>query len=183
MYPALTAPMEGRTNWKVFAAVMGGGLAAVGTMTGLVMNGVVAMAADLPIPFTVQASSIDGQQFTLAPSAQTDPAQGAKVVMNGTLTNMTITKQVTIPGLGTFNINISAGGKGTPVQANGMTVFASSLGGDTSFPSGLTMDASTGSLSASQLNMSNATLQVPYLQTNSITLPNMSLSITPASSS
>jgi len=183
MYPEMAMPMEGRTNWKVFAGVMAGGVAGIGALTGMVMNGVVSAAVNLPIPFTVQASSINGTGFSLAPGQVPNQQQGAaQIVMNGTLQNMTITKQINTP-LGTFNINISAGTGSTPVQATGMTVYASSLGGDTSFPQGLAMDASSGTLSGSQLQMSNATLQVPYLSTQSISLPGMSLSITPASSS
>ncbi|SIS85180.1 DUF6230 family protein [Alicyclobacillus vulcanalis] len=183
MYPEMAMPVEGRTNWKVFAGVMAGGVAGIGALTGMLMNGVVSAAVNLPVPFTVQASSINGQSFSLAPGQVPNQQQGAaQIQMNGTLQNMQITKTVNTP-LGTFQISISAGSGQTPVQATGMTVYASSLGGDTSFPNGLTMDASTGSMSASQLNMNNATLNVPYLSTQSITLPGMSLSIQPVSSS
>ncbi|MDI9260391.1 DUF6230 family protein [Alicyclobacillus sendaiensis] len=183
MYPEMAMPMEGRTNWKVFAGVMAGGVAGIGALTGMLMNGVVSAAVNLPVPFTVQASSIQGSSFSLAPGQVPNQQQGAaQIQMNGTLQNMQITKTVNTP-LGTFQISISAGSGSTPVQATGMTVYASSLGGDTSFPSGLTMDASNGSMGASQLQMNNATLQVPYLSTQSITLPGMSLSIQPVSSS
>ncbi|MBF8376780.1 hypothetical protein IW967_02675 [Alicyclobacillus mali] len=183
MYPEMALPMEGRTNWKVFAGVMAGGVAGIGALTGMLMNGVVSAAVNLPVPFTVQASSINGTGFNLAPGQVPNQQQGAaQIQMSGSLQNMTISKTVNTP-LGTFQINISAGSGSTPVQATGMTVYASSLGGDTSFPSGLTMDASSGALSGSQLQMNNATLQVPYLSTQSITLPGMSLSIQPVSGS
>ncbi|MCL6487891.1 MAG: DUF6230 family protein [Alicyclobacillus mali] len=183
MYPEMALPMEGRTNWKVFAGVMAGGVAGIGALTGMLMNGVVSAAVNLPVPFTVQASSINGTGFNLAPGQVPNQQQGAaQIQMNGSLQNMTISKTVST-ALGTFQINISAGSGSTPVQATGMTVYASSLGGDTSFPSGLTMDASSGALSGSQLQMNNATLQVPYLSTQSITLPGMSLSIQPVSGS
>ncbi|WP_367306398.1 hypothetical protein [Alicyclobacillus acidocaldarius] len=63
MYPEMAMPMEGRTNWKVFAGVLAGGVAGIGALTGMVMNGVVSAAVNLPIPFTVQASSINGTGF------------------------------------------------------------------------------------------------------------------------
>lgn len=180
MYPEMAMPMEGRTNWKVFAGVLAGGVAGIGALTGMVMNGVVSAAVNLPIPFTVQASSINGTGFNLAPGQVPNQQQGAaQIVMNGTLQNMKITKQINTP-LGTLQVTISAGTGSTPVQATGMTVYASSLSGDTSFPQGLAMDASSGTLSGSQLQMNNANLQVPYLSTQSISLPGMSLSIGPA---
>ncbi|WP_062309819.1 DUF6230 family protein [Alicyclobacillus sendaiensis] len=183
MYPEMAMPMEGRTNWKVFAGVMAAGVTGIGALTGMLMNGVVSAAVNLPVPFTVQASSIQGSSFSLAPGQVPNQQEGAaQIQMDGTLQDMKITKTVDTP-LGTFQISISAGSGSTPAQATGMTVYASSLGGDTSFPNGLAMDASTGQMQASQLQMSNATLQVPYLSTQSITLPGMSLSIQPVSSS
>jgi hypothetical protein len=181
MYPALTAPVEGRTNWKLFGAVMGGGLAAIGAMTGLVMKGMVALALDIPVTsFEVNAQQIQGSPFSLVPAdPQSDPAQGAKVKMSGDLTGMKITKPIDLTkyGLGKWDVIIQAGGGSTPVHASGMTVYASSLGGDTASFNNLTMDGATSGMSAPNINMQNANLVVPYLSTDSITLPNMSLSI------
>lgn len=173
--------MNGKTNWKVFWAVLGASLVVVSGLAGLVANGAIAMAATIPVPFQVSADSItssDGS-FQLVPGSAPNTSPVAVVTMNGSLSNLQITKSVTIAGV-TGTLTISAGAGSTPVNATNLTTDASSIQADQAQFTNLVQDASdNGKLSTpgGSMTLNNATLQIPYLSASSITLPGMRLSV------
>lgn len=179
--------MTGKTNWKVFWAVLGAGLMVVSGLAGLVANGAIAMAAAIPMPFTVEADEIvsDDGSFQLVPDlAPTSDEPVAVVTMNGSLSNLRIRKSVTVGGV-TATLTISAGTGTTPVRARGLTTNAATIEASEAEFTNLVQDASgNGKLSTpdGSMTLSGATLEVPYLAASSITLPGMRLSVNVSSS-
>jgi hypothetical protein len=173
----VVAVERGRTDWKRFWAVIVVAFALLAGITTMVAKGMVALASTLPLPFTIKSSSIHGSNFTLVPGiAKSDGQTPVSVIqMDGTMQDMQITKSIDLPGGGTLNLTISAGSH-TAVSGNGLTIDAASVAADSQSFDKLTMDSGKG-LSAPSFDMKNATLQVPYLYANSITLPDLNLSV------
>ncbi|WP_051343898.1 DUF6230 family protein [Alicyclobacillus herbarius] len=167
--------LPGKTSWKHFWAVMALALIALAGLTAMISKGMVALASTLPMPFTIYADSITGDNFSLVPNYDRSHGGAISVIkMDQTLHNMTITKSVSIAGH-TLSLNISAG-SGSPVQGSGVLVDASDIQAGVNSFDGMVMDANSG-ISAKGITLKDATLQVPYLSADSMTLPDMHLSV------
>lgn len=175
-------PTIGQVNKNLFWSILLVALLALTGMVALASRGAVALAATIPVPFTVQSTTINGSNFKLFPGVS--PADNSSPVavsqLNASITGMLITKQFNVLGH-TVTIKLSAGGAGSsPVVANGLTMDANSLNIGTAQFNNLTLNAGgTGGLEqdASTAILSNATISSPYLLANSLTLPGLSVSL------
>jgi hypothetical protein len=143
------SPVQGRTRWRRFAAVMVPATVAAGVIVFGMANG--AIAASFAVSgsqFKVSADLLEGKGFVqyggfasekgarILPNGIPDPTdpKNHPVTVNGitsaTLTNLC--QSVKVPGL-PLSMVIRAGGKGTPATATNLMIDASSLQGDASF--------------------------------------------------
>jgi hypothetical protein len=173
-------PMVGKTDRKVFWSVMLAALVVLTFMTYLVSSGAVAMAASLPIPFTIQAAEIKGTDFMLYPGiSQADNSTPVAVnTMNCTIASMVISKTLQVPVIGAVTVKFTAGST-TPATLNGLTTDVAALNADNASFGGMALTAGGHGLdqSASTVTLDNVTINSPYLMVNSITLPGLSVSI------
>ncbi len=174
--------LPGKTSWKRFSAAMVLSTMALSGIGFGASSGLIAFAADsVQTPFTVAASAINGSTFKMVPGSNQETGAGSApsgvVSMDGKMTNLTITKDIPVPGTSvTIHMKITAGDNGTDVNATGLLIDTNSIQADQGGFTNMIMDAGTG-LSAPALTMTNATLQVPYLSVNSITLPHMNVAV------
>lgn len=173
-------PIIGRTDRKVFWIVLMVSLFALTGMVSLASKGAIAMAAAVPVPFTIQAKTLAGRNFHLYPGvSQADNSTPVAVnQMDCTITNLVITKQIPVPGIGNITIKMSAGSS-TPANLTGLTTDVAALG--TSSTSFQNLSINTGpdslDLTSPSATLNDANISSPYLLVNSITLPGLSLSI------
>lgn len=174
-------PMIGQVNKNLFWGILVVALLALTGMVTLASRGLVAMAATIPVPFSVQSTTIVGTNFKLYPgvSGADNTTPVAVSQLDASITGMVITKSFSLFGH-TVTVNFSAGNSGTPVTATGLTMDANSLNiGSASFSNMTLSAAGTGGLEqdASNATLNNASITSPYLAANSITLPNLSVSL------
>jgi len=174
-------PMSGgRTDRKVFWIVLMLSLFALTGMVSLVSKGAIAMAAAVPVPFTIQATTLSGRNFHLYPGiSQADNSTPVAVnQMDCTIADLVITKPISIPGLGTITVKMSAG-NGTPANLTGLTTDVAALGTSSAVFQGLSINTGPDALdlTAPTATLNNPNISSPYLLVNSITLPGLSLSL------
>jgi hypothetical protein len=175
----------------VFIGALMGALAMVGALLAGVLNGGVALA--LPLAgvgtFTIDASQINITHFKLMPrigqlSSDGSNAPETQVSLDCTIEKLKLYKDVTVPGGGKIRVLIQTDQE---VHANGLVMNMTALQALAAFKQ-LTI-AQNGevsnaiqqfSLSAPQLTLVNPHIQTTYLYTNSITLPGLSVSVSPA---
>ncbi|HLG60711.1 MAG TPA: DUF6230 family protein [Ktedonosporobacter sp.] len=172
----------GTTDRKIFWGVFLASLIVLSIMVGAMSQGAIAMAAAVPVPMTVQAGTLKGTNFHLFPGlSQADNATPVAVnQMDATITNLTISKSLSVPVIGTITVTLTAGNKGTPVNITSLTTDISSLNTDSaSFSNMAFSTAGTGlDQTAASATLNNATISSPFLMASNITLPGLSLSIT-----
>jgi hypothetical protein len=176
------APIIGRVNRSIFWPVMLASLLVLCGMGVLVSRGAIAMAATLPVPFTVQASSINATSFKLYPGlSKADNATPVGVnQLDGTLSNLVISKTISLPVIGNVTVSLKAG-QNTPVNVSGLTTDVSALtASSATFQNQSVSSSENGNpfeVDATSATLTNADISSPYLFANSITLPGLSLSI------
>lgn len=172
----------GATDRKIFWGVFLASLVVLSIMVGAISQGAIAMAAAIPVPMTVQAGTLQGTNFHLFPGlSQADNATPVAVnQMDATITNLTISKSLSVPVIGTITVTLTAGNKGTPVNISSLTTDISSLNtSSASFSNMAFSTAGTGlDQTAASATLNNATISSPFLMASNITLPGLSLSIT-----
>lgn len=176
-------PMVGRTNRKVFWGVMLAATVMMGFLFSGVSSGLIALAANLPIPFTITAKSLTGTNFHLYPGISS--ADGTTPVavntLDGSLTDQVISKSFQLLGK-TITLKLSAGSK-TPVTVTGLVTDVSSLSADSAHFQNLVLNTNPGlgaglDQKASSVTLTNLNISSPYLSANTITLPNLTVTIT-----
>ena len=176
-----TTVMVGSTNRLIFFSVFFVALLLVAGMASMVTTGAVAMAASLPVPFTIQATTLKGTNFHLYPGiSKADNATPVGISqMDCTITNLVITKAVQLPVVGTVTLSLKSQGA-TPANLTGLTTNLTSLGANQAEFQNIAFN--TGSANGLDINAATTTLDgvnisSPYLLTNSITLPGLTFSI------
>jgi hypothetical protein len=175
-------PMIGKVNRSIFWSVMLVSLLFLGGMGILISRGAIAMAATIPIPFTVQASTINATNFKLYPGvSKADNTTPVGVnQLDGTLSNLQISKTIGLPVVGNVTISLKAG-QNTPVSTTGLTTDITALTAtNASFQNQSVNSNENGNafeVDATSATLTNADIKSPYLFANSITLPGLSLSI------
>ncbi len=177
----MTTPMIGRTDRKVFWLVFLGSMFVLTLMISLVAKGGIAVAAALPVPFTVQAPTLRGSNFKLYPGISSSDNSTPVGInqMDCSITNLAIVKKVDLPIAGTITMTLSSG-NGATSTINGLTIDVASLGANSANFQNLSLNTNTGGLNLNSpaMTLNNATINSPYLLVNNITMPNLSLSIT-----
>ncbi|HTI14680.1 MAG TPA: DUF6230 family protein [Dictyobacter sp.] len=173
--------MVGKTNFKVFWGVLLISALLLAFISVEVSSGAVAMAANLPIPFTITADTLNGTNFHLYPgvSSADNTTPVAINQMDATLVNQVITKNVQILGR-TVTIKLAAGTESHPVVVTGLTTDVSSLSASSASFHNLVLNTAPGygfDQRASTVTLNNVTISSPYLSANSITLPGLSLTL------
>lgn len=181
MATTLDLPAIGQTRRMIFWLVLLVALLALTALVGLTSRGAVALAATIPVPFTVTNSTLKGSNLRLYPGvSQAD--NGTPVAVNqldATMVNMVVTKNFNILGR-TVTLKLSAGTGDTPVTADGLTLDATSLSMDNAQFGNLSLNAGGNGgleMDSDTLTFTNPTITSPYLLANSITLPGLSLAI------
>ncbi len=180
MNVAAETPMIGKTDLKTFWLVFLAGMFLLSGLLVMVSQGAVAMAAAIPVPFSVQASTLNGSNFKLYPGlSQVDNASPVGVSqMDCTINSLVISKKLPVPMVGDVSINLGAG-KNIPVSINGLTIDMASFGVDEAKFSNLLLSSGGQGmdLNAPKTTLNNANINSPYLIASNITLPNLTLTI------
>ncbi|GCE20124.1 DUF6230 family protein [Dictyobacter kobayashii] len=124
-------PAIGTVNRSIFWTVMLVALLLLSGITTLISKGAIAMAAAVPVPVTVTASSIKTTRFRLYPGiSQADSTSPVAVnQLDGTLSNLVITKTVSMPVIGNVTVTLKAG-QNTSVSTTGLTTDLAGLSSD-----------------------------------------------------
>ncbi len=174
-------PMIGKTDPTLFWPVLLVALLVLVGMATLVSRGALALAAAVPVPFDVHAGTLNGSNFRLYPGvSQADKTSPVGVnQMDCTITDLVITKQVSLPVVGNITLTLKAGSSNTPAKLTGLTTDISSLNADnaTFQTQSITTGGNGFEIDAASTTLSNTDIYSPYLIVNSITLPGLSFSI------
>lgn len=148
--PQPPAGGQGRVRWRRFVIALVPSLAVFGAVIGLTAQG--ALASSFSISgqaFKVSASSLDGSGFQQFGTIDTTAAGTARAVTESEIGSATLTNLcqsvVTPTPIGTFTLQIRAGGGSSPVTATNLIVDATQLSGSTAVFSNINIgqDAST----------------------------------------
>ena len=176
----------GQTSRKVFWSVVLAGIFLMVTMVYALSSQLIALAVELPIDFTITASTINATKFSLMPgqSRADGKTPVAVVSMDAIITNQVISKSFPIPGGGHIILTITAGNKGTPVKVTGLSIDTTGLDAGNAVFTNLILSTGPNGSSGQTLTqtadsqmLTNATIEAPYLLASSITLPDLSLAI------
>lgn len=173
-------PAIGQINKNVFWSILLVGLLALTGLVSLASRGAIAMAATIPVPFTVQTGTLTGTNFQQFPGVSSADKQSPVAVtkLDAQITNMTITKSFSFLGH-TVTVKLNSGTK-HPVSIQGLMLDANSLNVDTASFQNLSLNAGgTGGLelTAPSTTLTNSTINSPFLMASSITLTDLSLNI------
>lgn len=184
----------GRTSKKWFFSALLASLILIGGIFLTVgINGVVYAAGIGGIgKFNVSFSEMSGKNFKLFGELYGDPSKGADHVVpvfvndieEVEIKNLVISKNVALPLLGKYEIKISAGNKGTPVQIKGLIQKAALVSGDAQFTE---MNISENYVTSDDTNavskaftqgsktvkITNGNIETHYLFQNAVSLPNL----------
>jgi hypothetical protein len=175
-------PAIGAINRSVFWTVMLVALLLLGGIATLVSRGAIAMAAAVPVPVTVTSSMIKTTRFRLYPGiSQADGTSPVAVnQLDGTLSNLVITKTVSLPVIGNVTVTLKAG-QNTPVSTTGLTTDLAALSSESATFGGQSVSSNANGnafeIDAQTVTLSNVTINSPYMIANSMTLPGLALSV------
>ncbi|BCL83245.1 hypothetical protein ccbrp13_57100 [Ktedonobacteria bacterium brp13] len=175
-------PAIGAVNRSIFWPVMLVALLLLGGIATLVSRGAIAMAAAVPVPVTVTSSMIKTTKFRLYPGiSQADGASPVAVnQLDGTLSNLVITKTVSLPVIGNVTVTLKAG-QNTPVSTTGLTTDLAALSSESATFVGQSVSSNANGnafeIDAQAVTLNNITINAPYMIANSMTLPGLTLSV------
>lgn len=185
MATTMDLPDIGQTNKALFWSILLVALLAFAGLLTLASSGAIALAATIPVPFTVQTSSLSGTGVQMYPglSSSSDGSPVAVMKLDASIVGMTVTKSFSAMGH-TITVTLKAGPDSQhAVTANGLMMDANSLSADSasfqnmSLDSGSTLGTGGLGIGATTANITNATIQSPFLTANSITLTGLSINI------
>ncbi|MCH6160350.1 DUF6230 family protein [Streptomyces marispadix] len=131
--------LTGRTSWRRFAVLSVPGVAVTAALAIALANG--ALAASFAVSgqqFKVSASSLDGDGFAQYGSVDRN-ARGKLIpvavtaIKTAEMRNLCQSVVTDLPVIGSISLNLTAGTGKKPVQAKGLFVDATQLGGNASF--------------------------------------------------
>jgi hypothetical protein len=176
--------MVGKTDRRVFWGVILAAIIGQIIIFSGISSGLIALAASLPVPMTITATTLTGTNFHLYPgvSSADNTTPVAINTLDGSLSNQVISKSVTILGK-TVTLKLSAGTQQTPATVTGLVTDVSAFGAGTAHFDNLIIstnpDLGAGfDQKASSVRFNNITITSPYLSASSITLPNLTVAIT-----
>ncbi|GHO83969.1 DUF6230 family protein [Dictyobacter formicarum] len=180
--PPEQQPAIGKVNRSIFWSVMLVALLLLSGITTLISKGAIAMAAAVPVPVTVTSSSIKTTRFRLYPGiSQADNTSPVAVnQLDGTLSNLVITKTVALPVIGNVTVTLKAG-QNTPVSTTGLTTDVAGLSSESATFGGQAVSSNANGnafeIDAQSVTLNNITINAPYMIANSMTLPGLSLTV------
>lgn len=176
-------PLVGKTRRWIYSLTLFVSFAVVAVMFVFIARGSVALAASLPGTFNVKASTLAGSGFSLSPAiAPNGQPVAVNTLATATITNQVITKTISVFGH-TVTVTISAGGgSGGPATATNLVTDISGQSSDSATLSNLQLsDVNVGidivQQTADTATLTNVSIDSPFLSASSITLPNLSISI------
>ncbi|HEY7415689.1 MAG TPA: DUF6230 family protein [Ktedonobacteraceae bacterium] len=173
----------GKTDTRIFWGVMLVASLVLAFLVHEISSGAVALAMNAPVSFTMSGTELDGTNFKLYPalSSADNSTPVAVNQMDGTVKNMVISKQITLPVAGTFTIKMAAGSGNTPVSMSGLKAdvgafqsgnfTATNLSLNTAGTNGFEQDADS-------VVITNPDITLPFMSMNSTTLPGLTVTIT-----
>jgi hypothetical protein len=172
----------GTVKPSIFWTVMLVALALLGGMTVLISRGTLAMTVAVPIPVTLKAASIKTTSLRLYPGiTQVNTSSPTVNQLDGTLSNLVISKTVALPVVGNVTVTLKAG-QNTPVTTTGLTTDLSVLSsGLATFEDQAIFNNANDNAFGSDVQtvtLNDVTISAPYVIANSMTLPGLTLSIT-----
>ncbi len=175
-------PVIGVVNRSIFWTVVLVSLLLLGGMTALISRGAIAMAAAIPVPVTVRASSIKTTSFRLYPGISQADGRSPVAVnqLDGTLANLVITKTVSLPVIGNVTVTLKAG-QNTPVSTTGLTTDLAALSSESATFGGQSVSSNANGnafeIDARTATLNGVNISAPYIIANSMTLPGLTLSV------
>lgn len=148
----------GKTRWKRFAVVMVPSVAATAALGVSMAQG--ALAASFSISgssFEVSAASLHGDGFAQYGTVDTEK-NGTSVPVavssfkNASITNLCQSVPVNLGPLGTYTMQINAGGSGTAVTASNLYIDMTDLKADTATFKNINIGVATGAVSKGNIN-------------------------------
>src|SRR5579884_2568851 len=124
--------MVGKTDRKIFwSVILAATIGQIIIFSGI-SSGLIALAASLPVPMTITATTLTGTNFHLYPgvSSADNTTPVAINTLDGSLSNQVISKSVTILGK-TVTLKLSAGTQQTPATVTGLVTDVSAFGAGT----------------------------------------------------
>ena len=174
--------MVGKTNLKVFWSIMFAASVVLAFIFSGVSSGLIALAADMPIPFTITADKLTATNFHLYPGISSADNTTPVVVntLDGTLTNQVISKSISVLGK-TITVKLAAGSK-TPVTVTGLLTDVSAFSAEGASFQNLVLNTNPSlgaglDQKASSVTFTNVNISSPYLSASSISLPNLTVSL------
>lgn len=177
------APLVGRTRRLVYAITLIVSFSLLIVLGALVANGAVAVAATLPGTFNIKATSITGTGFNVTPAIFNNKPVAVNTLATATITNEVITKSVPLGQGIVINVVItSGGGPGGPATASHLVTDIINQGADSATLKNFKLTDVTTPLdvveqTANSATLTNVSIDSPFLSASSITLPNLSLSV------
>ncbi len=172
--------LVGKTDRHIFWLLILASCLVVAFILHMISSGAIALAAAAPVPFTIQADTINGNDFKLYPGlSQADNSTPiATNQMNCTINNLVISKTLQVPVIGNVTVKLSAGSK-TAATLNGLTTDVSALHARSASFQNMSLTSGRSGLDqqASSATLNSVIINSPYLMVNSITLPGLAISI------
>lgn len=172
----------GKTDVRIFWGVMLVASLFLAFLVHEISSGAVALAMNAPIAFTMTGAELDGSNFALYPgvSSADNSTPVAINQMNATVKSLVISKQITLPGAGTFTLKMAAGSGNTPVSISGLKADVGAFQSGNFSATNLTLNtAGTNGFEqdAGSVVINNPDISIPYMSMNSTTLPGLTVSI------
>ncbi|HLG61864.1 MAG TPA: DUF6230 family protein [Ktedonosporobacter sp.] len=177
------APLVGKTRRLVYSLTLLVSFSLLTILGALVANGAIGIAATLPGTFNIKATTITGTGFQITPSIFNGQAVAVNTLTTATITNQTITKTIPFGSNVVVTVTItSGGGSGGPATASNLVTDIINQGADSATLTNFQLsDVNQGidvvQQAADSATLTNVSIDSPFLSASSITLPNLSLSV------
>jgi hypothetical protein len=178
------APLVGKTHRMTYSLTLLVSFALLAVLSVFIANGAVAVAATLPGTFNIKATSIQGTGFNLTPGIINGKPVAVNTLATASIANEVITKNIPLGGGLVVTVTITSGnGSGGPATASNLVTDIINQGSDSATLTNFKLTDVTSPLdlvqqTADAATLTNVSIDSPFLSASSITLPNLSISIT-----
>lgn len=176
-------PLVGKTRRLVYSLTLLVSFTFLIILGALVAKGAIGVAATLPGTFNIKATTISGTGFNITPGIINGNAVAVNTLTTATITNQTITKNISLGGGIVVTVTISAGGgPGGPAIASNLVTDIINQGADSATLTNFQLsDVNQGfdlvQQTADSATLTNVSIDSPFLSAGSITLPNLALNV------
>lgn len=176
-------PLVGKTHRLTYSVTLLVSFALLAVLSIFIANGAVAVAATLPGTFNIKASSIQGTGFNLTPGIINGKPVAVNTLTTATIADEVITKNIPLGGGLVVTVTItSGGGAGGPATATNLLTDIQNQASDSATLTNFKLTDVSSPLdlvqqTADAATLTNVSIDSPFLSASSITLPNLSISI------